>query len=362
MTIERMTGICFCIVLTSEVATGQPRSETTAQGQKAPARTVVERTHAAGDFLPWRWVQTRSESGSREVVLETLEEPDLEGRLAPTQQIVEETNRATPNTAHRRRDLLRVARDNRRTLLETIESLRETLANGDTRAIHDTSAPDLDARLSLTSRQIERTRLAAPDVRETHTTLLVPDLNKTLRAIERFDYTERVINPGLVRHDSTQLVRDINGRWQPIEARSGEARETGASERREEETIQRLDMNGRLVVEERNVTRRSTANGQEHVVIETYALYADGSSRLALSQRVDRTTTATAAGGRYTVEEVQSRSYSAPNDPMRVGRRTVTTVRQIGSDRWVTERQVFERDVNGRLRLVVNETEERAGA
>jgi hypothetical protein len=80
-----------------------------------------------------------------------------------------------------------------------------------------------------------------------------------------------------------------------------------------------------------------------------------------LSQRVHRTTTATADGGRYTVEEVEGRSGVAPNDPMRVIRRTVTTVRQIGTDRWVTERQVFERDVNGRLRLVINETEERAG-
>jgi hypothetical protein len=46
---------------------------------------------------------------------------------------------------------------------------------------------------------------------------------------------------------------------------------------------------------------------------------------------------------------------------MRVIRRTVTTVRQIGTDRWVTERQVFERDVNGRLQLLIKDTEERVG-
>ena len=132
----------------------------------------------------------------------------------------------------------------------------------------------------------------------------------------------------------------------------------------EEETIQRRDMNGKLVVDEKTVTRRSTANKQDHVVIETYAPYVDGMTRsdsLTLSQRVHRTTTATADGGRHTVEEVEGRSPVAPNDPMRVIRRTVTTVRQIGTDRWVTERQVFERDVEGRLRLVISETEERAG-
>jgi hypothetical protein len=361
MTLERIAGICFCIVFTSEAAGGQPRSEVSAQGQKAPARTVMERAYATGELGSWRRVQTRSESGSREVVVETLEVPDIEGRLTPTQEIVTETNRTSPNTAQTRSDVFGFAPDGRRRLVEATETLRETAANGDSRDIHNTSAPDLNGRVSLTSRQIEETRSAAAGVRDTHRTLLVPDLNETLRATERTEYTERLINPGQVRHDSTQLIRDINGRWQPIEARNGEAREIGTSERTEEETIQRLDMNGNLAVEERNVTRRSNANGKEQVVIETYAPYADGISRFALSERTHRTTTATRDGGRDTVEEVEGRSPIAPSDPMRVIRRILTTVRQIGTDRWVTERQVFERDVNGRLRLVINETEERVG-
>lgn len=361
MSLERIAGICFCIVLTSEAAGGQALNDVTAQGQKAPARTVMERTYATGELGPSRRVQTRSESGSREVVVETLDVPDMEGRLTPTQEIVTETNRTAPNTAQTRRDVFGVAPDGRRRLVEATETLRETAANGDSRGIHNTSAPDLNGRVSLTSRQIEETRSAATGVRDTQSTLLLPDLNETLRATERTEYTERLINPGQVRHDSTQLIRDINGRWRPIEARHGEAREIGASERMEEETIQRRDMNGNLVVEERNVTRRSNANGKEQVVIETYAPYADGTSRFALSQRVLRTTTATADGGRSTVEEVEGRSPMAPSDPLRVTRRTLTTVRQIGTDRWVTERQVFERDVNGRLRLVLNETEERVG-
>ena len=364
MTLERIAGICFCIVITSAVATGQQRSGTADQGPQGPARSVIERTYPAGDLAPSRSVQTRSESGGREVVVETSEAPDIEGRLAPIQEIVMETIRTAPNTAQTRHDVFGFA-DRRRKLLETTESQREAQANGDTSAVHNTRAQDLNGRLGLMSRQMEQTRSTAPDVRQTDTTLLAPDLNEALRETERIEYTERRINPGVVRHDSTHLVRDVNGRWQPIETRRGEAREIGASERIEEETIQRRDINGKLAVDERTVTRRSNANEQDRVVIETHARYADGllrsDSRLALSQRVHRTTTATANGGRYTVEEVEGRSGVAPNDPMRVIRRTVTTVRQIGTDRWVTERQVFERDVNGRLRLVINETEERAG-
>ena len=181
-----------------------------------------------------------------------------------------------------------------------------------------------DAVTGQETRQIEETR-SALDGRETHTTRL--------------------------------LVRDVNGRWQPIEVRRGETRIL-ASERLEDETIQRRDVNGTLAVEERRVTRSSSANGRELVVTETQAPYADGSSSWALSERVHRTTTMTADGGRHTVEDVETRNPVAPSDPLRVSRRIVTTVRPIGSNRWLTQRQVFELDVNGRLPLVFTDTEE----
>jgi hypothetical protein len=356
MTLERVARIFLCIVITSAVATGQQKSETTNQGPQGPARNVIERTYTASDLASWRRVQTRSESGGREVVVEISEAPDVEGRWAPIQEIVMETIRVAPNTAQTRRDVFEFSAGRRGRLLERTESLQETLANGDTSTVYNTWAPDLNGRLSLTSRRTEQTRSTAPDVRQTDTAFMVPDVNEKLRETERTEYTERRINPGVVRRDSTHLVRDVNGQWQPMETRHGEAREIGAAERMEEQTIQRPDINGKLAVNERSVTRRFKANEQDHVVIETYASYADrlprSDSRLALSQRVNRTTTATADGVRYTVEEVEGRSPVSPNDAMQVLRRTVTTVRQIGPDRWVTEQQEFERDVNGRLQLV----------
>ena len=84
-------------------------------------------------------------------------------------------------------------------------------------------------------------------------------------------------------------------------------------------------------------------------------------SRDGLSRRIRVSSTVTADGGRNTIEEVEERNPVAPNDPLRLVRRTVTTVRQIGPDRWSTERQIFERDQNGRLVPIATETEETAG-
>ena len=358
MTLQRIAGFCFSILITSTIATGQSKGDTTSQKQ-LPAGGVMQPAHEAGAVMPLRRTQTRSTSGGREVLVETVESLDIEGRLAPSEEIVTETTRTERNTTHAREDVFRFTADRRRQLLETTESRQDTQPNGHTGTVHNTWAPDLNGHLRQTSRRTEETTSSAPDVRQTTTTLLVPHFNEGLRETERSEHTARRVNPGVVRHDSTHLVRDINGGWKPVEIRRGEVRENaGTSEQVEEETIEVPDLNGNLAVTETNVIRRSTANGQEHVVIETYTPTTDGWPRVhggSLSQRVQRTTTTTADGGRSTVEEVEARSPVAPNDPMRVIRRTVTTVRPISADRWVTERQVFEPDLEGRLRLVRNE-------
>ena len=106
---------------------------------------------------------------------------------------------------------------------------------------------------------------------------------------------------------------------------------------------------------EKVVTHRARTNDEERVVIETY-LPSMEAGRLALSQRVQRVTTVTDDGSQ-TVEETAEPNPVAPSDPMRIVQRSLTTVRRSGSDSYVTEQQVFERDGNGRLVLVRKQTE-----
>jgi hypothetical protein len=115
------------------------------------------------------------------------------------------------------------------------------------------------------------------------------------------------------------------------------------------------DLNGREAVSEKVLTHRARRNGEERVVIETY-LPSIEAGRLALSERVNRVTTVTDDGSQ-TVEETAERNPVAPGEAMRIVRRSVTTVRRSGTDLNVTERQVFELDVNGRLVPVVAQTE-----
>jgi hypothetical protein len=115
------------------------------------------------------------------------------------------------------------------------------------------------------------------------------------------------------------------------------------------------DLNGRDVVNEKVVTHSSRTNGEERVVIETYSPSME-EGRLAFTERVNRVTTVTRDGSQ-TVEETVRPSRVSPGDPPRVVRRTVATMRRSGSDSYVSEREVFELDVNGRLVLVHRQTE-----
>ena len=107
---------------------------------------------------------------------------------------------------------------------------------------------------------------------------------------------------------------------------------------------------------EKVVTHRARTNDEERVVIETYVplIYAD---RLELNRRVRRATTVTQDGSQ-TVEETEERNPGSPSEPLRVVQRSVTTVRKSGNDSYVSERQVFEPDGNGRLVLVRKQSEQ----
>ena len=276
----------------------------------------------------------------------------------PRQEVVTDTVNAG-SSKQTRNDVIGIDERGQRRLVETTESTQETLPNGRSRTVATTSAPDANGRLVVASRYTEETTTTASGRRETVGIVLLRGVDGALQESRRTESTEREVSPGLVLGESTARVRGQSG-WETAEVRSLEKRTLGPGESREDETIQRKDTSGRLTVSERNVTRRSEANGRKVEVTETFGDNGQGSTRpatpMGLSQRVTKTTTAAAGGGSSTVEEVEGRNLAAPNEPMRVVRRVVETVRTLGSDRSETQRQVFERDPNGRMVLVSSNT------
>ena len=163
MTPPRIVGVCLWLMITSAGAASQPGSDTTGQPPQALPASVIQRTYPIGDVLPWRRTETRSESGGRELVVATDETPDIDGRMAPVQEISVETTRTGATTTRTRRDVFGFGAEGQRKLLEMTLSRQEIAAGGNPRTVQDTWVSDVNGRLGLKSRRIEETRLAAPD-------------------------------------------------------------------------------------------------------------------------------------------------------------------------------------------------------
>ena len=346
----RIAAAVFLGLAVSAPATAAP------QDTSRPASRVIERTDVSGGAAtPWRLVQTTRQSGDRETTTEIEEAPNTDGRMVPVRETVVEVIRAG-TIVRTTVQTFGVGMSGQRLPLETRESVEEQPAAGRVRSTDTIWRPDANGRLAVGERIVDET-LTAPEGRRMERTIHRPDLNGQLRPMERTEHVERYNASQEVRSTTTESQVDVNNRWQVTEVRNLDTRTIGTTEDAEE-TIQQRDLNGALWERARTVSRATGRNGREDLVVETFTHdpYLSGSStRPSLSARVRRTTTPRADGGRQIVEEVEERNPVAVDDPLRIVRRVVETMRRTGAGGWETERQVFERDPNNRLILTTSE-------
>ena len=347
--VRTVAAVSFAVAIAPRPAVAQ---------QHAEPKILEVNTSDAG-VTSSRRIQTQTTNGDTDVVTDTVQTPGIDGKW----EAHHETTTETLATGVRR-DLYGYGPQGERVLLERTESEQVRLPDASVQATSRTWTADANGRLTLTSQSIEE-RASKAGASETNTRLLLRDVNGTLSETVRTTHAETQIAPGVARQDSSVMRRDINGRWQPLETRHADNRADGSAEHLVEETVSQPDMNNVVGISERNVTRRSASNGREDVVIERYVARDPSAvhrseSRMDLSERTRLSTTTAADGTRQTVEEVEGRSPVASGDPMRLRRRIVTTVRPLGGDESIVERQVFDLDTNGRL--VLTATERRQGA
>jgi hypothetical protein len=338
------------------------------QAPKSPPTTYssseLERRYAGENGIPSRRTQTRTESNGREVVTEKTELPDVDGRMKMSLETTTETVRTGANSTQTKHDVFVPDGQGRTRLLETSQRDVQILGAGSSRSVTNTWAPDLNGRLNLSGQQVEETKTLSPNVTQTDTAIYKPGVNQPMQESERLQKTETKVSNALTQTESTRFLRDGNGKWQAAETRSEEVRTSGA-ELVAEQTVRKVNVNGKLEVSEKTVTTQTRSNGRDEKVVENYAQNVEGivgaGNRLELNQRVRSTVSATPDGAQQTIREVEGRSAVSPNGPLRVIERTIDTVRQVGPNQWEVQRQVFALDGNGRLVPVLSEKGQATG-
>ena len=327
-----------------------------------PTAASTQTYYTEAGVTPWRRVVTRTTSPGGALIIETELAPGIEGRFETVRETNTETVRISPNATSATIERFGVGLQHQRKLLEvTTSDQAQVMADG-TQTVTQTWLADVNGRLGLLSRSIEE-QYSSAGTSTTDTNVFVPDINQGVREAIRTTETGRGIGSADEVRERSAAVRDANGQWQAIETRTVETNGLLDSDRVEEETINRRDLNDTLGISEKIITRRSGSNGREDVLIERYvprdpAAVHRSESRIDLQERIRQTTTVGADGSRETVEEVEARNPVAAGDPLRLRRRIVTSVQQVAPDRWVTERQIFDLDPNGRLVPSITERSE----
>ena len=147
--------------------------------------------------------------------------------------------------------------------------------------------------------------------------------------------------------------------WIVLAATAATAQHSGKAVTKTVANVTERQLTGVQRVGQQVMTRSARIPHGEEVVSETYLPSLEG-GRLVLSQRVRRVTTKASDGTETTVEETEARSDASPGDPMRLIKRSITTVRTDASGAKVTEQQVFELDINGRLVPVLTQIEQKS--
>ena len=353
----RCIGIALWVVATASAASAQyPIPDVPANPWPvAPSQSTVTRTHPGGEIGPSRRVESRTRVNGVDLATSVIERPDVEGRMRPSVEMTTETVRIRPNVVRTRQDIFVFDQSRRRMLVESTESEQEIRGDGSSNIVRTTLSPDPTGRLMLTAREIEHIRSVAPGVTETETAIFRPGPNRDLLEAERISQTERQLGAGLQRRDTTRSVRDANGRFQTTETRSEDVR-TGPADSRGEETIHRLDATGTLAVDQRDVIRRSRADGHERTTVETFSREGAPTGSLQLNRRVTRTTTSGTDGSSRIDEDVEVRVPVAPGDPLHRVERGSSTIRNIDGRYFEMQREVLELDGNRQMTPRIRET------
>jgi hypothetical protein len=305
-------------------------------------------TNSQSDADSTRTTESHTQSGNRTVDEQSVQHRGPDGSFQPYQDIEKETVQVDATTVRTITRAFDRDANGGKTLVQVTEEERHTLPGGDSTLTRATSNPDGNGNLQLMKRQIEETKKTSPNVEETKTTILLPNLNGGLApAVKTQERREQGAN-GTVQSQKTTLLPDGAGNWQVGEVRQSTTTQEGTN-RSTQERVSLPDSEGKLGLVSSTVTQTASAPGEARNTVDTYSVDVPGAVPDGSLHLVGRATTAqsTSSTGQQTTEQqVQQLNPGDPGAGLRVTTVTVDMVRPGASGAQAT-RTLQARDANG---------------
>jgi hypothetical protein len=350
-------GAYFCSGLALSAQTSEsPTSNTKTSDTNKSWTTTTELQRDNAN--PTRTLESHAQSGNRTMDNQSIERRGADGQFEPYQDIEKTTVQVNATTVRTTTRSFGRDADGAKTLVQVTEEEKHTLPGGDSSLVRSTSNPDADGRLQVVQRQVEDTKRISRDVEETKTTVMLPGINGDLAPVTKVEERREQGTNGNVASQRTTLVPDGAGNWQVSEVRQATTRQDGAA-RSTEETVSRLDGEGKLGEVSRTVTKDSeNASGEKRNTVETYSADVPGSARDGSLHLVERATTAQATvstGQQTTSRQVERLDPGDPGAGLQVTILSTDTVRPAPSGARATQ-TIQMRDANGSIEVVSVDT------
>src|ERR1039458_3990251 len=154
---------------------------------------------------PLRTIETHTQSGNRTLDKQLVQRRAMDGGFVPYQDIEKETVQVDDATVRTTTRTFAHDADGGRTLVEVVEEEKHTLAGGDSKVVRSTSDPDVNGDLQVIRRQIEETQKLSPNVEDSKTTVLLPDVNGGLApAVKVHERREQGANGTIDSQETTR--------------------------------------------------------------------------------------------------------------------------------------------------------------
>jgi hypothetical protein len=268
-----------------------------------------------------RIIESRSQNGNQTFEERTVQIKEVDGRLAPYQEIETTTLQVDSSTVRTTVRTFGQAVNGARSLIQVTEEEKHILPGGDSNVLRNTFNPDVNGRLQPVQREIVETKTISKDVEETNTTVMLPNINGGLAPAFKTQELQKRRADGKTESQKTTLLADGAGKWELSERRQVTTVQEGAN-RTAEERVFRRGAEEKLSEVSRVVSQESISDsGDKRTTVETYSIDVPGSTRdgkLHIIERRNTSSQSSASGGRTTQETVEQPNPGDPGAGLRV--------------------------------------------
>ena len=229
----------------------------------------------AGTSNPTRVTQSHQVVDGKTVDVETLENKGINRDTEIYGQTETETEKVNATTTRVTTRHYVTNTDGQRVVNSVTVEEKHELPDGGASVVRSFSTPDANGSLQVTRRELEQTEQTAPDVRTTDTTVLLPSPDGRFAPSVRTHEVQKQTQPGTTDYTKSVSLQDGSGSWRVQEVRQGTIEKAGDSETTQE-TVSRLNADGKMAVTEKTISKESSSNGEQHKQVQKYSTNMDG--------------------------------------------------------------------------------------